>query len=144
MTDFAAWNEEQANAVIAEMATERGALLPVLHALQEKFGYIPDAAIPLIGEGLNLTPSDVLGVIGFYHEFRRSLPPSPLVRVCRAEACRAQGVASLLARAEAEQIEVEDVYCFGNCALGPTVEIAGKLYGRMDEDRFVKLVRDAS
>ncbi len=65
MADFAAWNIEQAKAIIAEHGAQRGALLPVLHAIQHVFGYVPDAAIPLIEEGLNLTASDVLGVISF-------------------------------------------------------------------------------
>lgn len=144
MADFAAWNIDQAKAIIAEHGAERGGLLPVLHAIQHAFGYVPDAVIPLIEEGLNLTASDVLGVISFYHDFRRALPPSPLVRVCRAEACRAQGVQALVDHAAAVRIEIEDVYCFGNCALGPSVEVNGKLHGRVDGERLAQLVKAAS
>ena len=85
MTGRRAWDEAQARAVIAERSAEPGAMLPILHALQERFGYIDDAAIPLVAEALNLSKAEMLGVVSFYHDFRRAPVDGAVLKLCRAE-----------------------------------------------------------
>lgn len=60
-----------------------GALLPILHAIQEAIGFIPDAAVPDIAHALNLSLAEVRGVISFYHDFR-STPPARHTQIGRA------------------------------------------------------------
>src|SRR4051794_27470311 len=104
-----------------------GALLPILHALQDEFGYIDREAVPLIAEILNLSRAEVYGVLTFYHDFRRTPPPRHVLKLCRAEACQATGGDALAAYAEAKagialgntsadgKISLEPVYCLGLC-----------------------------
>ena len=73
----------------------RGALLPLLHALQEEFGHLDDAMVPQVAEALNLSRADVHGVITFYHDFRRQPAGRHVVRLCRAESCQARGGAAI-------------------------------------------------
>src|SRR5215831_3543856 len=95
------WNKEVALERIRECLDREGPLLPILHALQEEFGYIDEAAEPLIAEALNITRAEVHGVVTFYHDFRRAPAGRHVLKLCRAEACQSAGGDSLAARAEA-------------------------------------------
>ncbi len=120
-----------------------GALLPVLHAIQEALGFVPPDATGLIADGLNLSRADVHGVVGFYHDFRGARPGRHVVKLCRAEACQAVGAARLAAEITARHgvdfgetsadgaVTLDAVYCLGNCALGPSAMIDGELVGRV-------------
>jgi formate dehydrogenase subunit gamma len=148
------WSEERARAVIAPLKGERGALMPVLHAIQLEFGCIDRRAIPVIADELNVTRSEVHGVLTFYSDFRDAPPGRSLLRICRGEACQAVGAERLAAHAREligvdlgettpdGAISLEQVFCLGNCAGGPTVMIDGRPYGRVDEARFDALVHD--
>lgn len=111
-----------------------GALLPVLHHIQNQLGFIPDSAVPTIAHELNLSNAQVHGVISFYHYFRTSAPTGkPVVEVCVAEACQARGANQLMAACRSHpHIEVEPIYCLGQCATGPSVLINGVLKARMN------------
>ena len=87
----APWNEPLARATIAENAVQQGSLLVVLQALQDAFGHVPEMAIPLIAEALNLSRAEVHGVVTFYHDFRRVPPARHTLKLCRAEACQSMG-----------------------------------------------------
>src|SRR5439155_6136988 len=93
------WSEEAAVQVVEAHRDRRGPLLPVLHALQEEFGYVDPRAVPLVARELNLSRADVHGVVSFYKDFRTSPPPAVEVRVCRAEACQSLGAHDLAAHA---------------------------------------------
>lgn len=120
-----------------------GALLPILHALQDEFGYIDAEAIPLVAERLNLSKAEVHGVVSFYHDFRHTPPGRHILRICRAEACQSMGCDALVAHVEERlgvkmgettadrSFTVEPVYCLGNCALSPSAMLDGKPYGRV-------------
>jgi len=138
------WDEAEARALIFERSGEPGAALPILHALQERFGYIDDEAIPSIALALNLSKAEVLGVVSFYHDFRRSPAEGPVLRICRAESCQALGCEALVdhlasrhglaidAAEPCAPLLVETVYCLGNCALSPAALIDGEPVGRLD------------
>ncbi|MEX2642103.1 MAG: NAD(P)H-dependent oxidoreductase subunit E [Acetobacterales bacterium] len=129
------------------VGTLEGPLLPVLHAVNDRFGYIDDLAIPVIADALNLSRAEVHGVVSFYHDFRREPPKRHVVRLCRAEACQSLGAERLneelraVADARAD-IAVEPVYCLGNCALSPAAMVDGNLCGRASVDSILALVRE--
>ena len=129
-----------------------GALLPILHAVQEALKHVPKDAVPLIARELNLSVAEVHGVVTFYHYFLQQRPGRHVVHLCRAEACQALGSVALEAHAKATlgvdfhgttrdgAITLEPVYCLGNCALGPSMMIDQQLHGRVTPKRFDALV----
>ncbi|MGA9341258.1 MAG: formate dehydrogenase subunit gamma [Rhodanobacteraceae bacterium] len=143
-------------AAVERLKSRAGALLPILHAVQDALGYVPTATLPLIADGLNLTRAEVHGVASFYHDFRSTRGGRHVLRLCRAEACQALGARSLEAYArqrlgidfhqttEDGSISLEPVYCLGNCACGPSLMIDDELHGRVTPEGFDALVRDAS
>ena len=144
----------EAQTLIAAKRSLPGAMLPILHALQERYGYIDDAAIPLIAEALNLSKAEMLGVVSFYHDFRRrptragfssSAAPNPARRWAAriwSPASSASTASRSTNRADAP-LCVETVYCLGNCALSPAALIDGEPIGRLDADRIDALVAAA-
>lgn len=132
-----------------------GALLPIFHAVQEALGHVPKDAIPLIAHELNLSIAEVHGVLSFYHYFRTEPPGRHVVHLCRAEACQSVGAAALESHAKRSlgvdfhgttadgAVSLEPVYCLGNCALGPSLMIDGRLLGRVTPARFDELMTGA-
>src|ERR1051325_10317816 len=94
------WDKEIALERIREHLDREGPLLPILHALQDEFGYIEEAAEPLIAEALNITRAEVHGVVTFYHDFRREPAGRRVLKLCRAEACQSMGAEALVAHVE--------------------------------------------
>jgi formate dehydrogenase subunit gamma len=147
--------DDTVRTVVAAHRGQRGALLPMLHAIQAKLGCVPSEVIPLLADELNLSRADVHGVVTFYHDFRREPAGRSTVRICRAEACQALGAERLMDSARTRSgvapgetaadgsVTIEQVFCFGNCALGPTVEVNGRLYGRVDEARLHSILDEA-
>lgn len=148
------WSAERAMTIVEDNRHLRGALLPILHALQEEFGYIDEEAIPLLATALNLSRADVHGVVSFYHEFRREKPGRHTIKVCRAEACQSMGANALVDHIKKRlQVDfhgttadgaftLEPVFCLGNCALSPAVMIDENLHGRVSPDRFDELAAE--
>jgi len=143
MGQTSTWDAERALSRIRELQNLPGALLPILHALQEEFGYIDQEAIPLVAEALNLSKAEVHGVISFYHDYRQAPAGRHVLKICRAEACQAMGCESLVSHVEKHlgvkmgettadrSFTVEPVYCLGLCALSPSAMLDGKPYGRV-------------
>ena len=129
------------HSVVAREKDTPGALLPILHAIQEGCGYVPDAAVPEIAHALNLTRAEVYGVVSFYHDFRKEVEPRPVLKLCRAEACKARGVEALVPIADNQsRIKVEAIYCLGLCAVGPSAMVGEKVYARLDGAKFKTLL----
>lgn len=123
--------------------SQPGALLPLLHAVQDALGYVPPAAVPVIAQALALSRAEVHGVISYYHHFCSAPPGRHMVRVCRAEACQSRGGEALLAAARAQlpqDVTVEPVYCLGLCAQSPAVLVDDAPHARMTPDKLVQLV----
>lgn len=151
MTAYPAWDQETARSIVSGLAHLEGAMLPILHALQDEFGHVDPQAVPLIAETLNLSRAEVHGTISFYHDFKMAPPPRRVVKLCRAEACQALGCETLVdelarehgivvdAKAADADALVETVYCLGNCALGPSALVEGELFGRVDAQRLLSL-----
>lgn len=143
MSNLQAWDADRAQVRIEQLEHLPGALLPILHALQEEFGYVDEAAIRPVAEALNISHAEVHGVISFYHDFRHSPPGKHVLKMCRAEACQSMGCDKLIGHVEnrlgvklGETTEdgsftVEQVFCLGLCAMSPAVMLDGKPYGRV-------------
>lgn len=139
--------------IIAERKGMAGAMLPILHGIQEKVGYIPPDAVPMIAGELNMSRAEVHGVISFYHFFRQQPPGKHVVQMCRAEACQARGSEALAEHARNllgcefhettadGQFTLEPVYCLGQCACGPNIKIGEELHARVDAGKFQRLLQ---
>src|SRR2546421_902182 len=131
--------KEIVSTVVAKLKDKPGALLPILHGIQDAIGYVPPAAVPIIADGLNLSRADVHGVISFYHYFRDTKPGRHTIHLCRAEACQSMNQKATEAHAkQALGVEyhattangaftLEPVYCLGNCACSPAMMVDGEL-----------------
>jgi formate dehydrogenase subunit gamma len=147
-------NSEMIRDVTRRLKDRAGALLPVLHAIQDALGYVPAEAVPLVAEELNLSRAEVHGVISFYHYFRDTPPGRHTIHLCRAESCQAMRSKELEAHAKTRlgvgfhqttpdgAFSFEPVYCLGNCALSPAVMVDGQLYGRVTPERFSAIVAE--
>ncbi len=134
--------------LIAQTRDLPGGLLPALHAVQHRDGWIDPSCYPQLAEAFNVSVAEVHGVVSFYKDFRTSAPRGPVVQMCRAEACSARGadaVADALTLAVAgAAVEVDEVFCLGNCALGPTLRVGADLHGRVTPDAVPALVDHAA
>ena len=155
MAASAAFDIELARELIDRRRSMPGAALPILHDLQDQFGYIDAAAVALLAEALNISRAEALGVVSFYHDFRRSPVNGRVLKMCRAESCQATGCEELVAHLESRHgihpddretgagLHVETVYCLGNCALSPAALLDGEPIGRLDPDRLDAIVAGA-
>ncbi|TNC26550.1 formate dehydrogenase subunit gamma [Amycolatopsis alkalitolerans] len=135
---------ERVRAIVAAHQGERGSLMPILHAIQDEFGCVDQEVVPLLADELNISRAEVHGVVSFYSDFRSEPAGRTGVRLCRAEACQSVGAERLVAHAEQVlgikvgqttpdgSITLGQVFCLGNCALGPAAQVNGRLYGRLD------------
>lgn len=119
------------------------ALLPILHALQHHFGWVPPESLPLVAERLNVSQADVRGVLSFYHDFHAAPVGRHVLKLCRAEACQARGCERIAAHLESAhglragqtrgELTLQNSYCLGNCALGPAALLGDHLLANLDE-----------
>lgn len=129
-----------------------GPLLPVLHEIQDKLGFVPPDAVPMIAVALHLSRAEVHGVVSFYHDFRSEAPGEHVLHLCRAEACQAMGARELEAHARQRlgidfgqttadgRVTLEPVYCLGNCACSPSIRLDEDVYARVTPERFDELI----
>ena len=155
MPRYEPWNAERASEIIARYRHLEGAGLPILHALQETFGCVPEAAVPLVAEALNLSRAEIHGTVTFYHDFRKEPPGKRVLKLCRAESCQAAGGVALVARAEAKlgvamgettldrRVTLEAVYCLGLCHSSPAAMLDRHVFGMLDEAKLDALVKEA-
>ena len=143
MTYHAAFSAEDCSEIINELKSLEGPLLPILHALQERYGHVDEAMVRLISAALNLSRAEVYGVVSFYHDFRKEPHGRHVLKVCRAEACQSAGGDAFAAAIEQalglkfgetsadRQVTLEAVYCLGLCATAPSAMLDGRLIGRL-------------
>jgi formate dehydrogenase subunit gamma len=154
-TTFEPWDASRAAEIIAANKSHEGPTLIVLHALQDAFGYVPEPAIPMVAEALNLSRAEVHGVFTFYHDFRHEPAGRHVLKLCRAEACQAAGGDALAAHAESKlgvpfgettadgRVTLEPIYCLGLCATAPSAMLDGRVVGRLDNKRLDALMAEA-
>jgi len=145
------WDAKAALSIVQQKKSLDGALMPILHALNDEFGYVDASVVPVIAEELNLSRAEVHGVLTFYHDFRKEPAGRHVVKVCRAEACQSMAGRELeehikhhlkveLGGTTADKrVTFEAVYCLGLCACAPSMMVDGKLHARMTPAKFDKI-----
>lgn len=155
LAQTAAQQTEKIQTHIVQHKIMSGALLPLLHAIQDDLGYIPEDAYLPISKALALSVAEVHGVVTFYHHFRTHTAGRHILQICRAESCQAMGSEKLEATIKAKlgidyhqtttdgAITLEPIYCLGNCACSPAVMLDDEVYGRMDTQKVAELISEA-
>ena len=145
---------ERSLQIIKDLKHLEGPMLPILHAIQAEFGYVPDEVKPIIAGELNLSRAEVHGVVTFYHEFRDHPAGRHVLKLCRAEACQSMGSDRIADRARQllgidfhqttpdGAVTLEAVYCLGLCACAPAAMLDGEVYGRVDEHCLSEIVAE--
>ncbi len=140
--------------ILEKLQDKPGALLPILHAIQDHYGFIPDVSVPMIADALNISKADVHGVITFYHFFRDTRGGKTTLHVCRAEACQANGSRELEAHIKNKlgidyhqttqdgAVSLEPVYCLGNCTCGSNLRTGDDIHARMTPERVDELLSE--
>ncbi|MEP9386237.1 formate dehydrogenase subunit gamma [Mesorhizobium sp. KR9-304] len=138
----------RASAVINELKGLEGPLLPILHGIQEEFGYVPGESLPVIADALNLSRAEVHGVVTFYHDYRNHPAGRHVLKLCRAEACQSMGGDAIAAQLQQllgigfhettkdGSVTLEPVYCLGLCACAPSAMLDGEVIGRLDAEKI--------
>lgn len=146
--------EAQVAAIIEELKGLEGALLPILHGVQEEFGYVPTEALPVIAEALNLSKAEVHGVVTFYHDYRSQPAGRHVLKLCQAEACQSMGSHAIAAQVKAAlgvdfhqtaadgSVTLEPVYCLGLCACAPAAMLDGEVIGRLDANTVAEIAAE--
>lgn len=142
----------RAAAVVEEFSRLEGPLLPILHGLQEEFGYLPPETLPLVAHALNISRAEIHGVATFYHDFRTHPSGRHVLKLCRAEACQSTGGVAIAAQLQQAlgigfhettkdgSVTLEPVYCLGLCASGPAAMLDGEVMARIDGSAVEEIV----
>jgi len=156
VSDPAALRVDRVRAIAERLRDLRGPLLPILHAVQRELGHVDAADVPVIADVLNVAVAEVHGVVTFYRDFRREPGGRTTLRICQAEACQAVGAEALAAHAHRRlgvefgettsdgAVSLDEVFCLGNCALGPAVQVDGRLHGRVTPARLDALLGEVA
>jgi formate dehydrogenase subunit gamma len=141
-------------AVVNDLKGLEGSLLPILHGIQDEFGYVPGESLPVIADLLNLSRAEVHGVVTFYHDYRNHPAGRHVLKLCRAEACQSMGGDALAAKLqqllgigfhETTQdgtVTLEPVYCLGLCACAPSAMLDGEVIGRLDAEKIEEIAAE--
>jgi len=144
--------EARTTEVVEALKGLEGPLLPILHGIQEEFGYVPAESLPVIASALNLSRAEVYGVVSFYHDYRGHPAGRHVLKLCRAEACQSVGAEAIADRvtqllgigfhetAKDGSVTLEPVYCLGLCACAPSAMLDGKVIGQLDAGKIDDIV----
>ena len=139
-------------AIIHDLRGLEGPLLPILHGLQEEFGYVPQDALPVIAAALNMSRAEVHGVASFYHDYRTQPAGRHVLKLCQAEACQSMGSDRVAAEIKAAlgigfhettqdgSVTLEPIYCLGLCACAPAAMLDGDVIARVDSEAIHEIV----
>jgi formate dehydrogenase subunit gamma len=141
-------------AVVNDLKSLEGPLLPILHGIQDEFGYVPTESLPVIADLLNLSRAEVHGVVTFYHDYRNHPAGRHVLKLCRAEACQSMGGDAMAAKMQQllgigfhettadGAVTLEPVYCLGLCACAPSAMLDGEVIGRLDADKIEEIAAE--
>jgi formate dehydrogenase subunit gamma len=144
--------EDTARTIISRYTALEGAALPILHALQAEFGYLPEETLPLVADALNVSRAEIYGVATFYHDFHLEPRGKHTLALCRAEACQSMGAVALADRAKARlgvdfgettasgRVTLEQTFCLGLCACAPSAMVDGKPVGRVTPQKLDEII----
>jgi formate dehydrogenase subunit gamma len=142
MTDGKA---DRLDEIIASHIRREGPLLPILHDIQAEFGFVSEDTKRRLAKALNVTRAEIQGVVSFYHDFHDEQAAHPILKLCRAEACKARGVEALVEGAEAAakgRVEIETIYCLGLCSVGPNAMVGTDVHARLDARKLATLIEE--
>jgi formate dehydrogenase subunit gamma len=154
MNGASPWDAKRADEIIRRHLGLEGPALPIPHALQDEFGCVPEAAVPLVAERLNVSRAEMHGVVTFYHDFRRTPAGRHVIKVCRAEACQARGGRDVEAAfrrllgldwhatSADGRVTLEPVFCLGLCATGPAALVDSEPVARLDAAAVGEIVAE--
>ncbi|RWC43222.1 MAG: formate dehydrogenase subunit gamma [Mesorhizobium sp.] len=140
--------------IVQELKGLEGPLLPILHGIQEEFGHVPQDALPVIAEALNISKAEVHGVVTFYHDYRRHPAGRHVLKLCQAEACQSMGSDLIAVKlkqllgigfhetARDGSVTLEPVYCLGLCACAPSAMLDGEVIGRLNDEKLDEIVAE--
>lgn len=140
--------------IVQDLKGLEGPLLPILHGIQEEFGHVPQAALPVIAEALNMSRAEVHGVVSFYHDYRKQPAGRHVLKLCQAESCQSMGSDAIAASlkqllgigfhetARDGSVTLEPVYCLGLCACSPAAMLDGKVIGRLDAEKLEEIATE--
>lgn len=146
---------QRTQAIVDRLIGLEGPLLPILHEVQDEFGFVPQESLPVIAEALNLSRAEVHGVMTFYHDYRNHPAGRHVLKICRAEACQSMGGDALAERVKKllgidfhettldGSVTLEPVYCLGLCSCAPAAMLDGEIHGRLDGAAIDELVQEA-
>jgi len=146
---------EKISVHIQKYQDKPGALLPLMHAIQDDLGFVPEESYKPISKAYNLSVAEIHGFVTFYHHFRTHLPGKNILQICRAESCQAMGSENLENYCQEKLgidyhqttkdnlITLEPVYCLGNCACSPAVMINEEVVGRVNETKIDQIIKEA-
>lgn len=145
---------EKIKKVIEEYKTVKGGLIPVLHQIQNTYGYLPEDVLKLVSQELNIPMAEIFGVASFYSYFSLEPKGEHIIRVCLGTACYVKGAQALIDKISKElNVEVgkttedgkftlEATRCLGACGLAPVMVIGEKVYGRLTPDDIPAILKE--
>lgn len=149
---FTEYDFDSALKVIEKHVNIRGGLVETLRNLADTFGYINEELYPTLANAFSLSEAGVLGVVSFYHDFKTEPRAKNVIKVCMAEGCYARKSKNMIKvlcdtletdigekRADGE-FEIEEVFCLGNCAVGPNIVVNEKLFADVTSDNVKQII----
>jgi len=142
------------SAIITTLEKDQSNLIKALQLVQENEGYISDQKLKEISDYFYIPAVDVEGVVSFYAQFKRTKPGKFIISVCDGTACHIKG-SSLVKNWITDTLGIQDgetdddklftletVACLGCCSLAPVIAINGKVYGKLDRKKLLKILRN--
>lgn len=127
--------QAQLNKIFANFKGSPEELIPLLQAVQVKFGFLSEESMKAISKFTKVPLSKIYGVATFYAQFRFKPKGKNHIMVCRGTACHVKGAPRILDELETQlkikegettenlEYSIESVACIGACSLAPCIMI---------------------
>ena len=141
--------------ILEKHTADKGGLIAILEAIQEKYGYLPEPALRIVSKHTKRSLVDVYGVATFYRFFSLQPKGRHLVCTCLGTACHVRGAPRIVTELEYQlgikagqttddmEFTLETVNCLGACALGPVVVIDGHYFSKVSKSTVKDLLDQA-
>ena len=129
--------------ILTKYEGKESELIPILQDIQEAYGYLPQDILEALCDRTGLHPTQVMGVITFYSQFRLSPTGENIIKLCFGTACHVKG-SEKISEALKEELNIEvgettkdnrftleTVACLGCCGLAPVMMIGNDVYGKL-------------
>ena len=143
---------EDVSARLAGFGKQRGNLIPILQMIQTRHAYLPEPAIALVADHLDLNTAEVYGVATFYNQFRFNPPGKHPIKVCMGTACHVKAGEIILENFERKleisegettsdrEFSIERMACVGCCALAPVALVGDTVHGHMQPSKVEGII----